>query len=246
LKIAPAGSGTTTNTWDYENRLTKVQLPSGVVNTFTFSGDGQRLQTQDSSGTLKQIHDGQKVLLETDGTNTTKAVYTSSPGVYGDLVSQKRLLVPHYHVFDPLGSTDRLTSSAQAVTDTYIYKAFGEILLAGSTVNPFRYVGEAGYYFDGDLLCYFATERELDSAAGRWRKRDPLGFDGGRESVPLRGEPPNMPYRPDRTRTHPKRPRILYWAMDKIPARDKGVLRTAELWCHCCRGRSRCVCRTRL
>ena len=34
----------TTNTWDFENRLTKVALPSGIVDTFTYNGDGQRVQ----------------------------------------------------------------------------------------------------------------------------------------------------------------------------------------------------------
>ena len=176
LQIAPAGGGTTTNTWDFENRLTKVQLGSGVVNTFTFSGDGQRVQTQDSSGTLKQIYDGPKVLLETDQTNTTQAVYTSSPGMYGDLVSQKRLLVPHYHVFDPLGSTDRLVSAAQAVTDTYIYKAFGEIPLTGTTVNPFRYVGSLGYYFNRDTADFHISVRRYLAALGRFASADPTGL----------------------------------------------------------------------
>jgi len=122
--------------------------------------------------TLKQIYDGQKVLLESDQTNTTQVVYTSSPGVYGDLVSQKRLTVPHYHIFDPLGSSDRLTSSVQGVTDTYIYKGFGDILLAGATINPFRFVGRLGYYVDTDLNSYMVRARVLASAIGRWLSRD--------------------------------------------------------------------------
>jgi RHS repeat-associated protein len=176
LQIAAAGGGTTTNTWDFENRLTKVQLPSGIVNTLTFNGDGQRVQIQDSTGTTKQVYDGQKVVLETDQTNSTTAVYTSSPDVYGDLVSQKRLLVPHYHVFDPLGSTDRLTGSAATVTDTYIYKGFGEVLLAGTTVNPFRYVGRLGYYFDGTAAPLFLRLRSYQPSLGIFLSRDPAGF----------------------------------------------------------------------
>ncbi len=177
-RLEQAPSGITTNTWDYENRLTKVQLASGVVNTFTFSGDGQRVKTQDSSGTLKQVYDGQKVLLETDQTDATQVVYTTSPGFYGDLVSQKRLLVRYYHIFDPLGSTDRLASSAQAVTDTYIYKAFGEILLAGKTANLFRYVGREAYRYLPDLSHYGAGRRVVNSAVGRWLSVDPIPIVG--------------------------------------------------------------------
>jgi RHS repeat-associated protein len=160
----------------FENRLTKVQLPSGIVNTFTFNGDGQRVQIQDSSATTKQVYDGQKVALETDQTNSTIAVYTSSPGVYGDLVSQKRLLVPHYHVFDPLGSTDRLTSSSATVTDTYIYKGFGEIIFAGATTNPLRFIGRLGYWYSADLRAPHVRRRTLLTILARWTCQDPLGI----------------------------------------------------------------------
>jgi RHS repeat-associated protein len=176
LQIAPAGGGTTTNTWDFENRLTKVQLPSGTVNTFTFNGEGKRVQVQDSTGTAKQIYDGEKVALETDQTNSTQVVFTSSPRTYGGTVSQKRLLVPHYYVFDPLGSTDRLTSSTEAVTDTYIYKAFGEILLAGPTSNALRFVGRLGYRFDSDTVMYWVRRRAFGAGLSRWLSVDPIGF----------------------------------------------------------------------
>ena len=34
----------TTNSWDFENRLVRVSLPSGLINTFAYNGDGQRIQ----------------------------------------------------------------------------------------------------------------------------------------------------------------------------------------------------------
>ena len=40
------------------------------------------------------------------------------------------------------GSVRNLTSVAGAITDSYVYTAFGvELLASGSTINPFRYVG---------------------------------------------------------------------------------------------------------
>ena len=39
-----------TNTWDLENRNTKIQLPGAVVNTFTYDGDGSRRRIEDSAG----------------------------------------------------------------------------------------------------------------------------------------------------------------------------------------------------
>ena len=80
LQQASSGGGTTTNTWDFENRLAKVALPSGVLNTFAYNGDGIRVQRQDSSGTLKELWDGQKIVEETDQSNVAQAVYTQSRG----------------------------------------------------------------------------------------------------------------------------------------------------------------------
>jgi RHS repeat-associated protein len=179
LQIASAGGGTTTNTWDFENRLVKVALPSGVLNTFSYNGDGQRVQRADSTGTLKEVWDGEKILLETNTSNVTQVIYTLSPGVYGDLISQRRLGTSSYYVFDPLGSADRLTNGAQSVTDTYIYKAFGEILLAGLTMNPFRFVGRVGYWYDVDLLRPHVRARPLFVAVGRWSSLDAAGFSSG-------------------------------------------------------------------
>ena len=80
----------TTNTWDFENRLTQVALPSGIVDTFTYNGDGQRVQKIDSTGTTKHVWDGQNILLETDGSNIIQVVYTLQPQLYGNLISQWR------------------------------------------------------------------------------------------------------------------------------------------------------------
>ena len=173
-------SGTTTNTWDFESRLTTVALPSGVLNTFTYNADGLRVQRQDSSGTSKQIWDGQKIVEEIDQNNVAQVVYTQSDGVYGDVASQRRSGVARYFLLDPLGSTTRLTDGSQSVTDSYVFKAFGESLLAGTTANPFRYVGSAGYYFDADLSWLYLRAREYRPSEGRLLSLDPLPLAIGR------------------------------------------------------------------
>ena len=82
----------TTNTWDFENRLTQVALPSAIVDTFTYNGDGQRVQKIDSTGTTKHVWDGQNILLETDASNIIQVVYTLAAGALWqfDLAVAKR------------------------------------------------------------------------------------------------------------------------------------------------------------
>jgi RHS repeat-associated protein len=135
------------------------------------------VQKQDSTGTTKPVWDGENVVVETDQTDTIQVVYTLEPAQYGNLVSQIRGSTTSYGHFDGLGSTDRLTDGNANVTDSYTYQAFGAIKAsAGSTVNPFRYVGRQGYYYDADPAEYYLRARQYEPATGRFLSRDVLGY----------------------------------------------------------------------
>jgi hypothetical protein len=96
-----------------------------------------------------------KILIETDQNDVVQVIYTQGPGLYGNLISQVRGSASRFYAFDGLGSTDRLTDGTGIVTDSNIYGAFGNIQAgSGTTVNPIRFVGGMGYYFDPDLAQY--------------------------------------------------------------------------------------------
>ena len=58
-----------------------------------------------------------------------------------------------YYVHDGHGSTRGLTNPSAAVTDTYDYDAFGNLLHStGTTFNEFLFAGEQ---FDSDLNLYY-------------------------------------------------------------------------------------------
>jgi len=181
--LSPTGQRTT-NAWDGESRLTQMSLPSGAVDNFTYNGDGRRVQKVDSAGTTKYVWDGQNVLLETNVGNVVQAVHTLEPRLYGNQVSQRRGTTSSYYHFDALGSTLGLTGSAGTATDSYVYRAFGELVASsGTTSNPYRYVGRLGYSYDVDLANYHVRARRYDPPSGRWWSRDPIGFGGGDENL---------------------------------------------------------------
>ncbi len=182
--LNPPGTQPTTFVWDDEGRNKLVQLPTGVSVTSTFNGDNLRMQRVDNSGTVRYVWDGQAYLAETDGSNVMQAEYTQEPAQYGGLLSQYRLTggvwTPSYYHFDRIGSTRALTSSSGSITDTYFYEAFGTSLGGtGSTVNPFQFIGQLGYYRDAASGLYYVRQRVYDPVTGRWVSVDPIQFRSG-------------------------------------------------------------------
>jgi len=99
------------------------------------------------------------VLMETDDMGAVTAEYTHEPGQFGELISQERNGQTSVYHYDGQGSTRELTDENQNVTDTYTYTAFGEeVAKTGTTVNPYRYIGELGYQYDEETGDYYFRE----------------------------------------------------------------------------------------
>ncbi|MBP6965044.1 MAG: hypothetical protein KBC96_11615 [Armatimonadetes bacterium] len=88
-----------------------------------------------------------------------------------------------YYHFDALGSTRFLTDGSGTVTDTYTYDAWGkQTASTGSTAQPYRFVGQLGYYShyqDSNLFDQSGYQflqlgvRFYDALSGRFTQRDP-------------------------------------------------------------------------
>jgi RHS repeat-associated protein len=200
LTQKPAGSGTTTfsydnsgnrsqmnaagvltfYTWDENSQLIQA-VPVASPVTLTYTGDGRRVKKNVGASVRKFIYDFEKILQETDGTNTTQKEYTSTENVYGDLLSDYTGGASTYYEFDGLGSTDALVNDAQTATDRYTYRAFGlaNHTQGSTTNNDFDYVGRQGYFKDPEINLYFVRARYYDYLTGRWMSEDPLGYAAG-------------------------------------------------------------------
>ena len=138
-----------------------------------------RQKKVNSSGTVIFVRDGQNVLIETDANLITQAHYTDSPGEWGGLASERRGSTYSFYGFDQQANSRVLVSIGGNITDSYLYKAFGEeLLVSGTTVNPLRFGGEVGYLRDLASRLYVRA-RHYRTDLGRWMSRDPIGFSGG-------------------------------------------------------------------
>jgi len=169
--------------YDSENRLIRVETTRfgvTIVVEYEYDAEGNRVRKIiDGTIVITYLVDANRnyaqVLEECDGNGNLLVRYA-----YGhDLISQTRGGATSYYHYDGLGSTRALTNSAEAVTDTYNYDAFGNLLdKTGVTVNTYLYTGE---FFDANTGFYYLRARYLNPAIGRFvtmdafagRNRDP-------------------------------------------------------------------------
>ncbi len=66
-----------------------------------------------------------------------------------------------------------MTDANGVQTDKYVYNAWGKVVSSsGSTVNPYRYIGKYGYYYDTETNLYLLGKRYYDADAGMFCQRD--------------------------------------------------------------------------
>jgi len=112
------------------------------------TGYAQVLEEDDSTGPARQYTYGLDLISRWD-TNTGLSIY---------------------YVHDGHGSVRALTDQAGAVTDTYDYDAFGNLIhQTGTTPNNYLFAGEQ---FDPDLNLYYNRARYLNTSTGRFWSMD--------------------------------------------------------------------------
>jgi RHS repeat-associated protein len=155
--------------YDFENRL--VQAGAGI--SIVYDGDGNRVSKTVAGVTTTylvadQNPTGYAQVIEEDDSTGAARQYT-----YGlELISRwdTNTGLSIYYVHDGHGSVRALTNQTGAVTDTYDYDAFGNLIHStGTTPNNYLFAGEQ---FDPDLGLYYNRARYLSVSTGRFWSMD--------------------------------------------------------------------------
>jgi RHS repeat-associated protein len=174
-------AGTTTYSWDYENRLTSVTLPgTGGTLAFKYDGLGRRVQkvfTQNStSTTTNYLYDGNNAVADVDQNGNVLARYMMTQHI-DEPLAELRSGATSYYSLDGLDSVSSLTTSTGALSNTYRYDSFGNLTASsGSITNRFQYTARE---FDTETGLYHYRARYYDPSSARFLSEDPIGFVGG-------------------------------------------------------------------
>lgn len=189
LEDMTVSANTDTFSYDDQDLLSQVSYGAGGSSTMVWDADQQRQKLTNSGGSTYFVYDPTAgvpaVLVETDGENET--FYIREPG--GELIARATGQTRQYYFFDRLGSTIAMVPAVEGnPTDRLFYTPWGELVTSGSrastvgtTANPYRYVGELGYYFhhqDAGLADWMQLGvRFYEPELGRFERRDPVDAD---------------------------------------------------------------------
>jgi RHS repeat-associated protein len=176
-------SNSNTYQYDSENRLVTLNAGTAGEVRYVYDGDGNRVAKTAGTGAA--------------AVTTTYLVDTQNPTGYAQVVEEvvsgsvQRVYVlglmrmsqqqqvsgnwqTSFYGYDGHGSVRQLTDSNGAVTDSYTYDAFGNLIArTGATANDYLYAGEQ---VDAALGMYYLRARYMNPASGRFWTMD--SFEG--------------------------------------------------------------------
>ena len=178
-------------TYDFENRLIKINLPLGITAEYKYDPFGRRIEKNISGQiTTKYLYDNEDIIMEyaaiipTNTNITTK--YIHGPGIDEPLSMIRNNLsaVPaqagktYYYHADALESITRMTDQNGNTVQTIRYDTFGNIKSIKNPllIQPYAYTGRE---YDIESGFYYLRNRYYDPRIGRFISKDPIGFAGG-------------------------------------------------------------------
>jgi RHS repeat-associated protein len=163
--------------YDFQNRLISVtNLANNSQISLAYDALGNRVSKTVAGVNTQYLMDEQNPtglpqVVEEVVSGSVQRTYAYGYILLDQIQSINGAMTASFYGYDGGGNVRFLTDAAGAVTDTYDYDAFGNLLnVTGATPNNYLYRGEQ---FDPDLGLYYLRARYYNPATGRFLTRDP-------------------------------------------------------------------------
>jgi RHS repeat-associated protein len=162
------GNNTWDYTYDYANRLTKVEENDSTIGEYVYDGDGKRLQKTENSITTTYMYSGINSVYEENSTGSACYIYGPT-GLIAKRTTISQESNTYYYHKDHLGSIRSVTNSSKNIIAASTYHPFGE-----TEVEE----GSEHYLFNGKEKdttgLYYYGARYYDPQIGRFITKDSL------------------------------------------------------------------------
>jgi RHS repeat-associated protein len=182
--LAPGSSLPAPDVYDFEDRLIVRRKADGSTVNLSYDADGIRIgkTVLNLSSQLVSITSylvctnnltGYSQVLEertTSAVGTTFETYIYGHDLLAQITKDQSQVTIRYYVYDGGGSVRALINESGAITDTWDYDAFGNLVgRTGTSDNAYLYRGEQ---FDADLRQYYLRARFYNPSSGRFWNQD--------------------------------------------------------------------------
>ncbi len=165
--------------WDDRNRLVEVDQVVSGVNTvlalYTYDALNNPIKVVEDGSTRWTVYDGNRPVLDFDGSGTLTARYLQGPMVDEVLARDTPSGGVAWYLPDRLGTVRDIIDNSGTVLDHIAYDAYGQILSQSNASAGDRF-GYAGMQTDATTGLYFDQARWYDPQSGRFIGVDPTGF----------------------------------------------------------------------
>jgi RHS repeat-associated protein len=153
-------------TYDYSNRLTRVEKNQEITAQYIYDGDGRRIQATEQGQTVKYIYSGLNVIYEENMMGTSTYIYGPTGILAKRTTVQGESSIFYYHT-NHLGSIRLVTDSSKTIVASITYHPFGETSIEEGSEHHL-YTGKEK---DATQLYYYGF-RYYDCEIGRFTTRD--------------------------------------------------------------------------
>lgn len=167
------GTGTKYYTYNYENRLIRIDFMDGSYAEYKYDVNGRRIEKDVDGNVTNFLYDGNQLLAEYDSLGSLMRNYFYGADRFNPLLLKENGSV-YFYLKDHLGTPKKLTDESGSIVWSGKSKSFGELTVNVEAVeNNIRFPGQ---YYDSESEYHYNLHRYYIHCIGRYNTTDLIWY----------------------------------------------------------------------